>query len=94
MQIMDFTAGLNGYNLGQNHPGVLTAVANQMEKYARSGGYFDNTNTIFQLKRLLSGILPSILDSFFYQYRRRGSEICALVGTDHNEARCGYSDYL
>jgi 4-aminobutyrate aminotransferase-like enzyme len=65
-QIMDFTLGLTGHNLGYNHPKVLNAAVCQMEMYARSGGFFDNSRTIFQLKNSLAGNLPSGLDSFFF----------------------------
>ena len=65
-QIMDFSVGLTGHNLGYNHPKVMAAVACQMERYARSGGFFDNSQTIFKLKNSLAGNLPSGLDSFFF----------------------------
>ncbi len=66
LQIMDFSAGINGINLGHNHPKVLSAAVNQMEKYSRSAGYFDNSKTIYQLRKSLSGLLPLGLDSFFF----------------------------
>lgn len=66
LRIMDFTAGINGNNLGHNHPRVLFAAVNQMEKYSRSAGNFDNSKTIYQLKKSLSGLLPPGLDSFFF----------------------------
>ncbi|MBU4446910.1 aminotransferase class III-fold pyridoxal phosphate-dependent enzyme [bacterium] len=66
LQIMDFTAGKNGNNLGHNHPKVLSAAVNQMEKYSRSAGNFDNSKTIYQLRKSLSGLLPLGLDSFFF----------------------------
>ena len=59
LQIMDFTAGMNGINLGHNHPKVLSAVANQMVKYARSAGNFNNSTTIHQLWEYFSSILGS-----------------------------------
>jgi len=65
-QIMDFSAGLTGHNLGYNHPRLINSVASQMEQYARSGGYFDNTGTLFQLKNSLSGKYPSGMDSCFF----------------------------
>jgi adenosylmethionine-8-amino-7-oxononanoate aminotransferase len=49
LQIMDFTAGMRGINLGHNHPKVLSAVAKQMEEYARSVGFFNSHKLINQL---------------------------------------------
>ena len=63
---MDFTAGINGINLGHNHPKVLSAVVNQMEKYSRSAGNFDNSKTIYQLRKSFSGFLHPSLSSFYF----------------------------
>jgi len=48
-QIMDFTTGMRGINIGHNHPKVLSAVAKQMEEYARSAGFFNSHKPIYQL---------------------------------------------
>jgi 4-aminobutyrate aminotransferase len=63
---MDFTAGINGNNLGHNHPRVISAAKNQMENYARSAGYFDNSKTLYHLRKSLSEFLPPLLNSFFF----------------------------
>jgi 4-aminobutyrate aminotransferase len=58
-RIMDFTAGTRGINLGHNHPGVLSAIAKQMEEYARSAGFFNSHKPIYQLwESFLSFIEP------------------------------------
>jgi 4-aminobutyrate aminotransferase-like enzyme len=58
-RIMDFTAGMRGINLGHNHPKVLSAVAKQMEEYARSAGFFNSHKLINQLwESFLSFIDP------------------------------------
>ncbi len=58
-RIMDFTAGVRGINLGHNHPKVLSAVAKQMEEYARSAGFFNCHKLINQLwESFLSFIDP------------------------------------
>ena len=64
LQIMDFTTGLSGINLGHNHPSVLSAVTKQMETYSQSAGNFDNTRTIFQLRKSFSKLLSPSLFSF------------------------------
>jgi 4-aminobutyrate aminotransferase-like enzyme len=58
LQIMDFTTGLSGCNLGHNHPDVLSAVGRLMEIYSRSAGYFDYSKIIFQLRDTVTELLP------------------------------------
>jgi len=57
LQIMDFTAGIRGINLGHNHPKVLSAVAKQMEEYARSVGFFNSHKLINQLWESILGFI-------------------------------------
>ncbi len=65
-RIMDFASGMRGINLGHNHPKVLSAVAKQMEEYARGAGFFNGHKPINQLwESFLSFIDPRTSSVYF-----------------------------
>ena len=68
LQIMDFTAGINGNNLGHNHPRVLSAAVNQMENNS-----YPNSSAVWDLGcfSLEHGLLPYFAGS-------RSQAICMM----------------
>jgi 4-aminobutyrate aminotransferase-like enzyme len=58
LRVMDFTAGINGINIGHNHPRVLGAAVRQIREQAGRAGRINNDNLMLQLKAVLSGTLP------------------------------------
>jgi 4-aminobutyrate aminotransferase len=65
-RIMDFTAGIRGINLGHNHPKVMSAVAKQMEEYARSVGLINGDNPIKQLWESFLGFIDPRTGSAYF----------------------------
>lgn len=64
-RFLDFSSGLAVLNLGHNHPKVMEAVREQMEKYVHAGGIYYSEATIAAAEELVS-VTPQGLDMLFF----------------------------
>jgi 4-aminobutyrate aminotransferase len=62
---MDFSSGLAVLNIGHNHPRVLEAVRNQLQRCVHTGGIYFNETTVTAAEHLVS-ITPDGLDMLFF----------------------------
>ncbi len=62
---LDFASGTATTNLGHNHPGVLEAAREQLERMVHSGGIF-RYESIVELAERLARIAPGDIGSFFF----------------------------
>jgi len=65
-QYMDFIAGFGVVNLGHNHPKVIAAAREQMERQVHSAVGVTLHESVLRLAEMLPEILPGGLDMFFF----------------------------
>lgn len=64
-RLMDFSSGLAVLNIGHNHPRVVEAVREQMQRIVHSGGVYLNETTVAAAEKLVS-ISPEGLEMLFF----------------------------
>jgi len=64
-RFLDFSSGLAVLNVGHNHPRVIAAAREQMEKFVHTGGIYYNETTVAAAEELLS-VTPPGLDMLFF----------------------------
>ena len=62
---LDFTSGLAVLNLGHNHPRVLAAVREQLDRFVHTGGIYYSETTVAAAEELLK-VTPPGLDMLFF----------------------------
>jgi 4-aminobutyrate aminotransferase len=62
---MDFSSGLAVLNIGHNHPRVVAAARDQLERFIHTGGVYLNETTVAAAEKLVS-ITPEGLDMLFF----------------------------
>jgi 4-aminobutyrate aminotransferase len=65
-EIMDFTSGIAVTNVGHNHPRVVAAAQEQMEKLCHSAVGVVLHEPLMQLTQTLPKVLPENMDMFFF----------------------------
>jgi 4-aminobutyrate aminotransferase len=65
-EYMDFMSGFGVVNLGHNHPRVLAAAREQMEKQVHGAVGVTLHESVLRLAEMLPEILPRRLDMFFF----------------------------
>lgn len=64
-RLMDFSSGLAVLNIGHNHPRVVEAARDQLERVIHTGGVYLNETTVDAAEKLVS-ITPEGLDRVFF----------------------------
>lgn len=62
---LDFSSGLGVLNVGHNHPRVVAAAREQMERFIHTGGIYYNETTVLAAEKLLS-VTPPGIDMLFF----------------------------
>ena len=65
-KIMDFIAGIGVCNLGHNHPKVVQAAMEQMQKVTHTPVGLIYHESVVQLTEVLTTIMPEKMDMFFF----------------------------
>jgi 4-aminobutyrate aminotransferase len=65
-EIMDFTSGIAVTNVGHNHPHVVAAACEQMEKLCHSAVGVILHEPLLKLTKVLPGLMPDGMEMFFF----------------------------
>jgi 4-aminobutyrate aminotransferase len=65
-EIMDFTSGIAVTNVGHNHPRVVAAACEQMEKLCHSAVGVILHEPLLKLTKALPGVMPDGMEMFFF----------------------------